>query len=109
MTVGFQECELIFSVHDRCKGIPENLNLTLSFDADHAGVSFARNKVTLTQEDFTESDAQGCLYSQEIRIPYHVETSVDNEFTWRIMEGEKVWLEFKVEINACKNKTKDRT
>ena len=92
MTLGFDECDLIFSVHDRCYGIPEELQLTLSFEIDHGGVTLGRDNVTLIPDDFSLKDVRGCLYSPEIRIPYWIETSSAQDFKWLILKEGKVFF-----------------
>ena len=71
--MGFLSCDLIFSVHDNCNEIPEELKLNLNFESDHAGVSFARDNLTLAFEDFSETEQHGCKYTREIRVPYNIE------------------------------------
>ena len=101
MTLGFDECDLIFSVHDRCYGIPEELQLTLSFEIDHSGVTLGRDNVTLTPDDFSLKDVRGCLHSPEIRIPYRIETNGAQDFKWLILKEGKAWAEYKVNIREC--------
>ena len=101
MTLGFDECDLIFSVHDRCYGIPEELQLTLNFEIDHGGVTLGKDNVTLIQDDFSLKDVRGCLHSPEIRIPYRIETSGAQDFKWLILKEGEAWAEYKVIIREC--------
>ena len=101
MTLGFDECDLIFSVHDNCKEIPEELKLNLSFESNHAGVSFARDNLTLTFEEFSEIDQHGCKHTREIRVPYNIETHGAKDFTWKILKDGEPWERFEVIVNEC--------
>ena len=47
MTIGFDDCELIFSVHDRCKQIDEEQIFVFTFQSDHSGVQFYMDNVCL--------------------------------------------------------------
>ncbi len=100
-SLGFLSCDLIFSVHDNCKEIPEKLQLNLSFESDHAGVSFARDNLTLTFEDFSETDQHGCKHPREIRVPYNIETHGAQDFTWKILKDGEPWERFEVIVNEC--------
>ena len=100
-SLGFLSCDLIFSVHDNCKEIPEKFKLNLSFESDHAGVSFARDNLTLAFEDFSETDQHRCKYTREIRIPYNIEAHGAKDFTWNILKDGEPWERFEVIVNEC--------
>ena len=53
MTIGFDDCELIFSVHDRCKQIDEEQIFVFTFQSDHSGVRFSLDNLTLSAKDFS--------------------------------------------------------
>mgnify|MGYP001426530765 FL=1 len=99
--IGFFECELIFSAHDRCKGVPDDLELNLGFRADHAGVSFERDNISITQKDFSMTDKRGCLHTPEFRIAYKAKPSSVPDFTWTILNGEETWAEYTVRMHDC--------
>ena len=101
MTVGFQECELIFSVHDRCMQIDEEKAFTFTFQADHAGVSFGQDNLSLSASDFSLEDTHGCHFTQEYRISYQAEPSPAPDFQWTILEGNKSWTVFPVKLREC--------
>ena len=101
MTLGYTECELIFSAHDRCKGVPENLELNLGFRADHTGISFEKDNISITQKDFSMKDIRGCLHTPEFRISFRVKSSSAPDFTWTILNGEETWAEYTVKIQDC--------
>ena len=109
MTLGFDQCDLIFSVHDRCNGVPEELQLTLSFETDYGRVTLGRDNVTLNRDDFSQKDIRGCLHSPEIRIHYRIETSDAQDFKWFILKEGKAWAEYKVIINECSKNSANET
>ena len=101
MTVGFQECELIFSVHDRCMQINEEKAFTFTFQSDHAGVSFGQDNLSLSASDFSLEDIHGCHFTQEYRISYQAEPSPAPDFQWTILEGNESWTVFPVKLREC--------
>ena len=108
MTLGFQECDLIFSVHDRCKELPDDLQFTLNFTVDHGGVSISRDNVTLTPDDFSLTDVRGCHHTSEIRIPYRVEPTEAQDFKWTILKEGETWAEYKVVLRKCVGNTESK-
>jgi hypothetical protein len=101
MTVGFQECELIFSIHDRCMKVDEEESFIFSFKSDHPGVSFKQDNLSLSAKDFSSEDIRGCHYTQEYRISYQAGKSHAPEFKWNILEKNKNWNVFPVQFGNC--------
>ena len=90
MTIGFDDCELIFSVHDRCKQIDEEQIFVFTFQSDHSGVRFSQDNLTLSAKDFSLEAAQGCHYTKEYRIGYRADPSPVPEFQWRMTTAEDI-------------------
>ena len=101
MTVGFQECELIFSIHDRCMKVDEEEIFVFSFESDHPGVRFGQDNLSLSAKDFSQEDSRGCHYTQEYRISYQAPQSPVPEFQWKILEKNEYWNVFPVQFGNC--------
>ena len=102
MTIGFDDCELIFSVHDRCKQIDEEQIFVFTFQSDHSGVRFSQDNLTLSAEDFSLEASQGCNYTREYRIGYQADPSPAPEFQWTILENNQNWTAFLVQLRECR-------
>ena len=101
MTVGFQECELIFSIHDRCIKVDEEEIFVFSFKSDHPGVRFGQDNLSLSAKDFSQKDSRDCHYTQEYRISYQASQSPVSEFQWNILEKNENWNVFPVQFGSC--------
>ena len=102
MTVGFDDCELIFSVHDRCKQIDEEQIFVFTFQSDHSGVRFSQDNLTLSAKDFSLEASQGCHYTKEYRIGYQADPSRAPEFQWTILENNQNWTVYSVQLRECR-------
>ena len=102
MTIGFDDCELIFSVHDRCKQIDEEQIFVFTFQSDHSGVRFSQDNLTLSAKDFSLEAAQGCHYTREYRIGYQADPSPAPEFQWTILENNQNWTAYPVQLRECR-------
>ena len=102
MTIGFDDCELIFSVHDRCKQIDEEQIFVFTFQSDHSGVRFSQDNLTLSAEDFSLEASQGCHYTKEYRIGYQADPSPAPEFQWTILENNQSWTAYLVQLKECR-------
>ena len=102
MTIGFDDCELIFSVHDRCKQIDEEQIFVFTFQSDHYGVRFSQDNLTLSAEDFSLEASQGCHYTKEYRIGYQADPSPAPEFQWTILENNQNWTAYPVQLRECR-------
>ena len=102
MTIGFDDCELIFSVHDRCKQIDEEQIFVFTFQSDHSGVRFSQDNLTLSAEDFSLEASKGCHYTKEYRIGYQADPSPAPEFQWTILENNQNWTAYSVQLRECR-------
>ena len=102
MTIGFDDCELIFSVHDRCKQIDEEQIFVFTFQSDHSGVRFSQDNLTLSAEDFSLEASEGCHYTREYRIGYQADPSPAPEFQWTILENNQNWTMYPVHLRECR-------
>ena len=102
MTIGFDDCELIFSVHDRCKQIDEEQIFLFTFQSDHSGVRFSQDNLTLSAKDFSLEAAQGCHCTKEYRIGYQADPSPTPEFQWTILENKQNWTAYPVQLRECR-------
>ena len=102
MTIGFDDCELIFSVHDRCKQIDEEQIFVFTFQSDHSGVRFSQDNLTLSAEDFSLEASQGCHYTREYRIGYQADPSLAPEFQWTILENNQNLTAYPVQLRECR-------